>query len=444
MAGLIKRGKTYSLRMRVPVRYASVEPRKFLFRTLKTGDEREAKARSAVVERQILSELDARLAGRETPGSHSHFEAIAALATARGYSYKTADELAQGDVREALARIEGLIASGDQPGSAASKAILGAVDRPRVTLTEVAESMADRFPLEVRDKHQKQKKVWRARWERPAAKVVKMMGIDPILEDISRADAISLRDALLDRVTEGDMRGASAQKELQLLNLIWTKYFQSLGVDELDMPPSPFRGLGDGLRRLDEEGRKNEVPIESIEALVEPETMSHMNEELRDIILVIVETGCRQAEITDISPENIRLDDDIPHLRLRRQTGEYARELKNKASARDVPLVGVALDAMRRHASGFPRYRAKGTFSAAANKSLRETGSLPDGVTIGGLRHSFETRLKKARVDTDDRGELMGHSVKRIRGREHYGDAMPLAERLKYHKKIAFDVPKPR
>lgn len=429
MGGLLKRGKTWHLRMRVPVRYKHIEPRAVLLRSLKTGDEREARARAAVVERQILSDLDARLLGRETLGSRSHYEAIAQLTTARGFSYRTADELAQGDLSDLLRRVETLISGQDEPGSPAAKAILGAVSRPRATLKEVAESMGDRFPLEIRDKNEKQRKVWRARWERPARKVVEMLGVDPVLEDISRADAVSLRDALLDRVTDGDMKGASAQKELQNLDLLWRKYFKSLGVDSIDAPPSPFRGLGDGLARVDEESRKNEVPLDALKAILAPGALDSMNQELADLIRVLAETGCRQSEVTDIPARSIFLDADIPHIWIRHETGSDAREVKNKITPRKMPLLGAALDAMKRHPNGFPRYRARGTFSAAANKQLKALGLLPDGVTIGGLRHSFESRLKTAGIDTDDRGELMGHSVKRIRGREHYGDAMTLEQR---------------
>ena len=133
----------------------------------------------------------------------------------------------------------------------------------------------------------------------------------------------------------------------------------------------------------------------------------------------------------------------IPHLWIRHERGDDAREVKNKITPRKVPLLGAALDAMKRHPNGFPRYRARGTFSAAANAYLKENGLLPQGVTIGGLRHSFESRLKSAGVDTDDRGELMGHSVKRIRGREHYGDAMSLEYKVELMSRITIPVQRP-
>ncbi|WP_176214431.1 DUF6538 domain-containing protein [Roseovarius sp. A-2] len=443
MAGLAKRGDTWHLRMRVPRRYASVEKRKELHRSLKTGDKKEAQGRLAAVESQILAELDAKLVGMDTPGTRSHYEAIARLTTARGFGYRTAQELADGDLGDILRRVDALKASGDAPTEDAAQALLGGVERPRETLGEIAERMPEMFPAEVRDKNARQRSTWEKRWTRPAGKVTELLGRDPALEDISRSDAVSLRDALQDRILEGSMKGASAQKDLQNLNLLWKKYHQHLGVDLAEMPPSPFRGLGDGMSRLDEDSRKPEVPLDVIEQILLPDAMEHMNDEEADITRVLVETGARQSEITDLPPGSICIDHPIPHVWIRFERApdgeEYARELKNKATKRQIPLVGVALAAMKRHPNGFPRYRGKGTYSAAANKSLRRY--LPDGVTIGGLRHSFETRLKNAGVDSDDRAELMGHSVRRARGREWYGDSMPLEKRLEYHEKIAI---KPR
>jgi hypothetical protein len=61
--------------------------------------------------------------------------------------------------------------------------------------------------------------------------------------------------------------------------------------------------------------------------------------------------------------------------------------------------------------------------------------------TAGGVRHSFETRMKKVVIPSDDRGEMMGHSVKSIRGRELYGDELELLEKLKVANRIVLPVP---
>lgn len=78
----------------------------------------------------------------------------------------------------------------------------------------------------------------------------------------------------------------------------------------------------------------------------------------------------------DLSPSSICLDDLIPHIKIRRETGIMPREIKNKPSVRDIPLVGVALEAMRHLHHGFDRYRGKGTYSAAANAFIRSITSI--------------------------------------------------------------------
>ena len=440
MAGLSKRKGTYHLRMRVPRRYDPLwvgveKPPKEIHRSLKTGDKSVALQRLPSVEAHVIAELDARLAGRDAPGSISHYEAIAKIAAAHGFGYRTAQQLGGGELNDILRRAEALVVGGEKPGGDAAAALLGGVERPSETLMGVAERMHEICALEVKHKEGKQLRVWRDRWLRPAKKVRELLGHDPQLDKISRTDAIAFRDALKDRIIEGDMLGRSAQTELQNLNKLWRIYHQHLGYDSIEMPPCPFRELTEGMSKMDPDNRKHEVPLEFVEEIVRPGAMDHMNDEEADITLVLAETGCRQSEVTDLPPGSIFLDAPIPFVRIKNETGKFAREIKNKHSERDVPLVGIALEAMRRHPEGFPRYRNTGTYSAAANKALRKI--LPDGVTIGGLRHSFETRLKNAGVDSDDRAELMGHSVKRARGREWYGDSMPLEVRQEHIEKIA-------
>lgn len=441
MGGLKLKGSTWHLRMRVPKRYAAVVPKGEITRSLRTGDKKKAAELRPVVERQILAELDARLAGLATSPMPT-FEVASTVAEMRSFPYRTAKELAAGSIGDILARVEDLVARRDAPKSVEAAALLGGVDRPQLTITEVAKKMPEWFPLELHAKTERQKRNWRARWTRPAGKVVEFLGKDPVFVELTRADAKAVKDALQDRVLEGDLQGSSAQKEIQNLDRLWKRFHKTLDVFPESVPVSPFHGLSEGLTYLDEESRKKEVPIDLIgETLLAPGAMDFMNEELRDIIFVLIETGARQSEITDLPPGAIFLDAPIPFIRIAQEKGDYAREIKNASSKRDIPLVGVALEAMKRHPEGFPRYRGKGTFSAAANKSLREHGLLPDDITIGGLRHSFETRLHRLGLHNDDRAALMGHSVKKARGRPVYGDDMPLSARKLHHEAIAFRLP---
>ena len=438
MAGKIKRGGIWHLRMRVPKRYAPVETRGEIHQSLYTGDQREADARLAVVERQLIADMDAKLAGRD-PGSRHYYEAIARLASARSWKYQTASELAAGPMDEILARFASLKSEGDAPGSSASVAAFGGVERPKLTISEVADSMKEWYRAEIRDKDHTQTRTWTYRWKRPASKVVELLGYDPVFGDITRRQAVSLRDALQDRIIDDEIRGDTAQKELRNLALLWEKFHLHLGVDALLIPTCPFNGLAKRLNILDEESRKAEIPVENLAKILAPGALDALNPDTRDVIYALSETGCRQAEITGLPPGSIHVDVEVPHIEIKRESGEFKREIKNKSSKRIIPLVGRALEAFRRNPEGFVRFRGKGSFSAEANDGLRDLGLLPDDVTVGGVRHTFETRLRNADTRDDHIAELMGHSVKKARGREVYGNKMPLEQKLAYHMLIMFN-----
>ena len=103
---------------------------------------------------------------------------------------------------------------------------------------------------------------------------------------------------------------------------------------------------------------------------------------------------------------------------------------------------GVALAAARRQPNGFPRYRYKRSYSALINGYLRGHDLMPSPKhTAGGTRHTWESRLKAAGIASDDRGEMMGHSVASARNRELYGDEMPLERKLELTQAVALDVP---
>lgn len=452
MAGLAKRGDTWHLRMRVPRRYASVEPRSELHRSLKTGDKREAQARLAAVEAQIIAELDARLAGMDVQGSRSHYEAIARLTTARGFGYRTAQELAEGDLGDVMKRVDALKAAGDTPTSDAAQALMGGIERPRRKLSELAEEMADLNKYEIDNKNKQQLHDWKQKWRRVSKRLVDTLGHDPIVDEITRQDIVTLRNQLQERVNEGRLDVGSANKDLQYLGRMIRDHHESFDRDDYKLPTEGVRCKA-VIRR--KKGRKPPVPIPYLEKWVVMSNWRGVNDELRDIMLISLETGCRESEIFNLPAEAFVLDHEIPHIVIQEEeqsTDSEGRQIKTTSSERRVPLVGVALEAALRHPKGFPRYRGNRNFSNSATKTMRAKGLIPsepvahkrnpDGtrkpvyVTAGGVRHSFEDRLGAVGVEMDTRGELMGHDVGRIRGRQHYGDK-DLVQRLELHEKIA-------
>jgi integrase len=155
-----------------------------------------------------------------------------------------------------------------------------------------------------------------------------------------------------------------------------------------------------------------------------------------------METGARPCELVNLTKDRIRLDANIPYIRVEAQERDDdapGRELKTAQSERDIPLVGLALEAMLRHPDGFPRYFDNAdNFSAAGNKHFRKWKLLPTPKhTVYSLRHSFKDRLKDAETPEEMIDELMGHKIDKPK----YGDGYGLRLKLKRIQAIAFTSP---
>jgi len=122
-----------------------------------------------------------------------------------------------------------------------------------------------------------------------------------------------------------------------------------------------------------------------------------LNREAALLCLAMIETGCRPSELANIEAENIRLDDEIPHIRIRSSS---KRALKSTASVREIPLVGL---------NGFK-----------VRKLLPTTSH-----RIYSFRHSFEKRMLEGGLDYGLRCTLMGHR----NPRPEYGDGGSLKYR---------------
>jgi len=116
------------------------------------------------------------------------------------------------------------------------------------------------------------------------------------------------------------------------------------------------------------------------------------------------ETGCRLAEIVGLRLEDIDLENDLIHIR-----PNSARRLKNKNSARVLPLVGYAKLAMEQALIQaddewlFPQYIKSGHCYAthasnAVNKWLKRDFG---GLTAHSLRHTFRDRLRALECPSD-------------------------------------------
>jgi len=126
--------------------------------------------------------------------------------------------------------------------------------------------------------------------------------------------------------------------------------------------------------------------------------------QIKLLMPLLGETGCRLAEIVGLKLEDIDLENDLIHIR-----PNSARRLKTRSSQRTLPLVGyakLAIEQTFKQADEtylFPRYIKGGKCYAthtsnALNKWLKKDF---DGLTAHCLRHTFRDRLRAMECPMD-------------------------------------------
>jgi integrase len=197
--------------------------------------------------------------------------------------------------------------------------------------------------------------------------------------------------------------------------------------------PEIFKGL-----RLRGQTDRSRMPFETEfiqHKLLATGALDALNEDARYVLYVVAETGMRPSEVVNLQEDAIRLDAKIPYVRVQPD----GRRLKTEDSEREIPLVGVALAAMKLRPQGFPRYRDKSSsLSATVNKFLRVNGLRPTkDHSVYSLRHSFKDRLVAAEAPDSLIDSLMGHKTYKPK----YGKGPSLELKVKYLQQIAFKPP---
>lgn len=360
---------------------------------------------------------EAALAGR-TNEAAKRYEKLCALAEARGVSCLPAEDVAKLELPEILERVE---ESGTDPTLA--EALLGGEKVPSVPASNLLDLYREFVADQLHKKSLDQLRRWSAPREKAVKNLISVIG-DRDLQKIKREDTLRFRKWWWSRIDAGEVSANSGNKDMTYLSAMFAT------VSKMNSWPidNPFVGL-----RF-KEVEKQRVPFSKIwieERLLEPIAFEGLNDQARDILLAMINTGARPSEIIGLQAQHIILDGNIPIVKIRSE----GRALKTKYSERDIPLVGVSLEALRRHPDGFNRYREKASgWSNAVTKFMRQNNLLEtDSHSAYSLRHSLSDRLLNVGCEDRIRKEILGHRPETI----IYGSGSSLETKLLWLSKVA-------
>jgi integrase len=435
---VLRNGILYYWR-RVPQALSEIDTRAPIVRqSLKTDDLAKARAQRDILENADNELWAAMLVdGKGSAQAIETYKAAKLLSEALGFSYRPADELARRPVEEIVQRVTAIMGNGTP--AVVSTAVMGGEQVPKVRVSEAFDIYCNEIVAdEIAGKSPAQRKQWEKVKRRAMNSFIAVVD-DKAMTDITRDDARAFHKYWLDKVVpkdRGPRKSASmGNRMVGNMRVLYEEYFAHLGV--LDRQ-NPFKGLS-----FAEKFKKSRppFPLDWVKTKVlRPGALAAMNDQARAIVLTIIETGARPSEICNLTEPFIKVDASVPHILIEpRLDPDDPREIKTTTSVRAVPLIGMALAAMKKFPKGFPRYKDKeASMSNALNKFFRENELFPTtDHKIYSFRHAFEDRLKEAGIDDELRRLLMGHAIDRPK----YGSGGSLEWRQSELRKIelAFD-----
>lgn len=426
---LTRRAGFWHFARRVPTPFAKVDRRGVVRHSTKVRIADDPRGvRAGKIAERMNGELEAYWRGLvdgKAAEAKERYDAARVRARAMGLEYITASQLAERPVDEIVARVKSLIKTGNVERDEVSvTAALGGESPPGILLSELFDTFEAAMRASIADLSADQVRKWRNPKTRAIASLTAVIGDKPLTR-VTRGDALDYQTALQERVLRGEVEIATANKMIGQLNRMFRV------VDRRHQ-----LGLAPAFSEMRIEGGTTESRSAFTVAFVQdvilkPGALERLNDQARDVVYLIAETGLRIAEAVNLQAGTIRIDTDVPHVMVRPD----GRRMKTEQSARDIPLVGVALAAMRRNPAGFPRYlnRAE-ALSALVNKFFGAHGMRPTSAhSLYSLRHTFEDRLTAIEAPEKVIAALMGHKYQRPK----YGSGPSLEQKRRWLQRIA-------
>ena len=429
MRHIIKRGKWFHFKRRIPNLYRQFYDYDVIQLSLKTDSETVAIQRASILNSE-LEKMWTQLPEHDKTEKENLFEQAVTVARMSGFGYRPAAEIAEQSMGKILSRISSIKDHGNNYPERVH-AILGSHDRPELLISKILESYFEFEKPNLLNKSDDQIRKWKNPRKKAINNFIAICG-DKDVSLITRDDVLTFREWWHERIKYEELTANSSNKDFSYLAQILNYARDDKQID-LDVGSLLAR-----VRFTETASTRPPFTTDFIQNnLLDLNNLMDLNNECSFFLFAMADTGARPSELVGLNAKNgdIRLDTDIPHIFIK---PDAKRELKTPHSKRKIPLTGASLFAFQQLPQGFDHYyRKPDLLSSTLNKYLEGHNLLPTKEhCVYSLRHSFEDRLTAVEPPDKVQAALMGHKYDRPR----YGDGPSLAQKQKWLDKICLDI----
>ncbi len=388
-------------------------------KSLNTQDRRQALIRLGPLVEQYTAMCEPTGSGILT------FDSVKERAAALGFDYRAAQAFQTINLQESIATLSAAFTARDliaTPTATERAAIGGAVEVPALLMSKLYARFKEVDPGRVVNlTPEKTRKAWR-RYEQKIEDFIAVMGDQDCLK-LTKKTVLEYRNKLIVRIQNGDFKSAAANEYFEKVRTAWRKVIE-FDYGDLNVP-DPFDKV-DGIDFKDG-GKKEEFTEEEVVAIRRVlDESQDVEPELRSLMLMSQNTGCGADELVYMAPEDIVLDDEIPHLKIRPNI--HRKKLKNGHRPRYIPLLGVAFEEAKKYPNGFTKYCTPSGPNKVSEDSAVYIKQVAPTKSFGCYRHRIAT-LMRNNEDIKDQFQdaVMGHGSTGMTG--YYG-SKPWLEKL--------------
>lgn len=383
----------------------SGKPKKQIWVSLGTIDRDEALMRMG----PKLADLKQQFPAGINDNRPATYATISDTSRSLGFEYRPAPEVRQPSVAETVEIVNKLIEARmrfDTPDANQVIAITGAMPIPELTL----ETALERYKIikadKVLNKNEIQTDTYWAPYNRAVKDFTNFAGeID--VYNVKLQTIEDYRADLIQRVAKGDFKTDYANGYLERITRISKQFYKTR-----PNLRNPFPDV-DLLTQNDDASREPFTDDE-VRALAKKIKTSKANRELLAILQIAQNTGAGITELCWIHADDIILDAEIPHIKIRPNV--YRKYLKEQVRERDLPLIGVALEAAKQFPKGFPRYQDQKGARRMYSATNRFIKSVVKNNSFAGYRHRIAELLRNGDYKDQFQNAVLGHKTAGMTG----------------------------